>query len=292
MAFTQKIIKAQITSGSGSFAPVSTQGLRTTCHAIAAGADSMAELDLVIYGLPLSQQNQISTLGWQGQKPGADSVSVFAGDAQNGLALIYKGTIWAAYSDFQGGPAVPLHVIAHSGAREAGIKIPPTSINNKSADVAQMFSTLAGQMGLQFENGGVSGLKLAYPYLPGDPRTQARELANHANVRWTIDRGTLAIWPATGNRSGSITVGPGKGLVGYPSWSAEGIRLKVEYSPVQDFKIGGQITVQDSAITPANRTWTITRLEWSLQALTPNGQWFVDVHGWTPTAGGAPGISQ
>lgn len=290
MAFTKKIIAATLTSGGGNFSPVNTQGLRTSCHAVAAGADSMAELDLQIYGLPLSTQNQMSTLGWQGQKPGADSVSVYAGD-ENGLALIFKGTIWACYSDFQGGPNVPMHVVAHAGTREAGIKIPPTSINNKSADVAGMFSTLAGQMGLQFENGGVN-TKVAYPYLPGDPRTQARELANHANVRWTIDRGTLAIWPANGNRSGSVTVGPGMGLVGYPSWSAEGIRLKVEYSPGQDFKLGGQIIVQGSAITPANGTWTISRLEWSLQSFTPNGQWFVDVHGWTPKPGGAPGISQ
>jgi hypothetical protein len=277
MAFTQKIIKATFTSGTGAFSPIDTQGLRTSFHCLSSGGDSMIQADLLVYGLPLSQQNQLSTLGWQGQKTGADSVSVYAGDT-NGFALIYKGTIFAAYSDFQGGPNVPLHVVSHTGARETGIQVPPTSINNKSADVAQMFGKLAGQMGLQFENNGVN-VKVAYPYLPGDPRSQARELANHADVRWVIDRGTLAIWPKDGSRSGNVTVGPGSGLVGYPSWAMEGIRVKVEYSPAQDFQQGGQITIVGSAITPANGTWVITRLEWSLQSFTPNGQWFVDVRG-------------
>jgi hypothetical protein len=284
--FTKKIIQCTFTSGSGSFTPLNTQGLRTTFHGLAAGADSMAEADLLIYGLSLSVQNQLSTLGWQKQKPGADSVTVFAGDAESGMAMVYKGTIFAAFSDYQGGPNVPLHVTAHTGTREAGLRVSPTSINNKSADVAGMFSTLAGQMGLQFENNGVS-VKLSYPYLPGDPRTQARELANHADVRWTIDRGTLAIWPKDGSRSGNVTVGPGQGLVGYPAWSAQGVVLRVEYSPAMNFQIGGQVTVQGSSIAPANGTWTITRCEYNLQSETPGGSWFVNL-----TAGAKAGTGQ
>lgn len=286
MSFSQKLIKATITSGGGGFSPINTQGLRTTFHCLSAGGDSMIEADLIIYGIPLSIQNQVSTLGWQGQKPNADSISVYAGDSQAGLALIFTGTIWAAYSDFQGGPNVPLHITSHSGHRETGIAVPPTSINSKSADVSQMFSKLASQMGLQFENNNVQS-KIAYPYFPGDPHTQAAELATATNTRWVIERGKLAIWPPDGNRSNNVTVGPGNGLVGYPSWSAQGIKLKIAYSPQQDFTQGGQITVAGSAITNANGTWTINRLEWSLQAFTPNGQWFVDV-----TAGQKAGSGQ
>lgn len=276
MAFTQKIIQVNFTSGSGSFSPLSLNTLRTFCHVVAAGNNTLIECDVMIYGMTLAHMNQLSTLGWRIQKPGADQIDVYAGDSTGSMSHVYRGTIWAAYSDFQGGPNVPFHVVAHAGTREAGLKVTPTSLNNKSADVAQIMQQLAGKMGLQFENNNVN-VKIAYPYLPGSPKRQAYQLAKHANVYVTIDRGKLAIWPPDGNRSGNATVTPTTGLVGYPSWSSEGIRLKMLYSP--DLMIGGQITVQGSQVTPANGTWTITRLEHSLQSFTPGGEWFSNVQG-------------
>lgn len=277
MAFSQKIIKVEITPGAGSFSPVDTQGLRTTFHCISVGAESMTEGDVIIYGLPLSVQNQISTLGQTGSSKNKDQITVYAGDTQNGLAMIYKGGIYAAFSDFQGGPNVPLHITSVSGQAQVGIKIPPTSINNKSADVAQMFSKLAGQMGLQFEDNGVKS-KLAYPYFAGDAHAQMQQLARASNIHAVIDRGKLAIVPKGGNRKQfTATVSPTTGMVGYPSWSSVGIKLKVLYSPTQNWAVNGNVIVQGSSITPANGTWIIMRLEWSLQSNTPSGQWFVDI---------------
>lgn len=285
MAFTQKIIDVQVGG-------ISTIGLRVSCHVLAGGENSLQECDAVIYGLPLSEQNSVSTLGWKGQKPGADQVSVFAGDTAGGMSLVYQGTIWAAYSDYQGGPNVPLHIVAHAGTKEAAMVAPPTSINNKSADVAQMMQKLAGQMGLQFENGGVNA-KIAYPYLPGALKDQAWQLAAAANIHVTIDRGTLAIWPTDGSgaRPGEVVVSPRTGLVGYPSWAAEGIRLKMLFNP--NLKLGGHVTVTGSSITPANGTWEIVRLEHSLQSFTPDGEWFSSVVAWQPKPGqGEPSVAQ
>lgn len=276
MAFTQKIIQVNFTSGGGAFSPIQLSGMRIFCHTLAMGGNSLAQCDVQIYGMTLAHMNQLSTLGWRVQKPGADQLDVYAGDALTGMSHVYRGTIFVAYSDFQGGPNVPFHVVAHMGSREAGMVTKPTSINSKSADVAQIMGQLAGTMGLQFENNNVN-VKIAYPYLPGSPKNQAFQLAKHANIYMALDRGKLAIWPRDGNRSGNAVTGPGKGLVGYPSWSSEGIRLKMLYSP--DLMIGGQITVQGSVITPANGTWTITRLEHSLQAFTPDGEWFSNVQG-------------
>jgi hypothetical protein len=288
--FTQKLIRVTFTGGGGGglSGSLDVTGLRTFVHAVAGGQNTMIGCDILIYGMTLSNQNQLSTLGWKGQRPGADTVDVYAGDS-NGMSHVYKGTIWAAYSDYQGGPNVPFHVVAHAGSREAGLKDKPTSINNKSADVSQIMSQLAGKMGLQFENNGVK-VKIAFPYLPGSLYKQARLLANHANINMVIDRGTLAISPADGSRKGNATVGPNNGLVGYPSWSAEGIRFRTIFNP--DLMINGQVTIQGSAITPANGTWTITRLEHSLQSLTPNGEFFSNVQGWTPKPGQPePGVS-
>src|SRR5258706_365909 len=97
--------------------------------------------------------------------------------------------------------------------------------------------------------------KLAYPYLPGTARTQMAQLAKHANINWTIDRETLAIWPSDGNRNGaSPLISPHTGMVGYPSMSSVGIKLKTLFN--NELRIGGQVQVQ-SSVTTANGTWTI-----------------------------------
>jgi hypothetical protein len=48
--------------------------LRTSCHAVAAADKAMAELDLLIYGMTLDHMNELSTLGWVAQKPGAAAI--------------------------------------------------------------------------------------------------------------------------------------------------------------------------------------------------------------------------
>jgi len=283
MAFTQKLINVTFTSGDGGFSPVDLTGLRITCHTVAAGENSMASCDLLIYGMTLSHMNQISTLGWASGKPGNDEVSVFAGDA-NGMTLVYKGTIWQAVSDFQGGPNLPFHVVAQAGSKESALNIKPTSINQKNADVAQIMSQLAGQMGLQFENNGVN-IKIAFPYLGGSARTQAMQLAEHANIGWTIDRGKLAIWPIDGSRQGTTPfISAQTGMVGYPSWSSYGIKIKTLFN--NDLQFGGKVQVQ-SSITPANGEWIIDKIEHNLQALTPNGEWFTTIEAHSQKKGGS-----
>ncbi len=244
----------------------------------------MGECDVLIYGMTLAHMNQLSTLGWKDQKPNADKMSVYAGDA-SGMSLVFTGTIFQAVSDFQGGPNLPFHVVSHAGSRESALKIKPTSINNKSADVAQISQNLAGQMGLQFENNGVN-VKLAYPYLSGTARTQMAQLAKHANINWTIDRETLAISPSDGARNGaSPLISPKTGMVGYPSWSSAGIKVRTLFN--NELRFNGKVQIQ-SSVAPANGEWTIFRIEHNLQALTPNGEWFTTIEAWNPKIGSTP----
>ncbi len=233
----------------------------------------MPTCDLLIYGMTLSHMNQLSTLGLAVQKPGADSVEVYAGDA-SGMSLVFKGTIWQAVSDFQGGPNLPFHVVAHTGSRESALNVKPISVNSKSADFSSLWQQIAKKMGLQSETNGIK-IKLAYPYLPYSAREMAVALAKHAGVNWTIDRGVLAAWPRYGSRQGSTPlISSQTGMVGYPSWSASGIKLRLEFN--NDIRIGGSVQVQ-SSIKPANGTWIVDKLEHNLQALTPNGEWFTTI---------------
>lgn len=200
-------------------------------------------------------------------------VEVFAGDA-NGMSLIFRGDIWQAVSDYQGGPNLPFHVVAKTGQRESALNVKPISVNNKSADFSSLWQQIAKKMGLQSEVNGIK-IKIAYPYLPYSARDMALALAKHADVNWTIDRGVLAAWTRTGSRQGSTPlISPQTGMVGYPSWSAGGIKLRTLFN--NELRIGGSVQVQ-SSIKPANGGWAIDKLEHNLQALTPNGEWFTTI---------------
>ena len=284
MTFSQKLISvtftpgANGTSGGGSgglTSPLALSNLRMSCHVSQVGDRAMGQMTLLIWGMTLDHMNQLSTLGWVQQKIPTDMCSVSAGDAQTGLTLIYKGTVWQAVSDFQDAANVPFRVECLSGQTESGVKIPPTSINNKAADVGQMMSQLAGKMGLQFENNGVSQ-KIAYPYLPGTARTQAMQLAKAAGIGWVIDRGVLAIWPQGQARmsSGTPLISPQTGMVGYPSWSSVGVKVKTEFNPQLQF--GGTVQIQ-SSVTPAVGTWQIKKLTHDLESFKPSGQWFTTI---------------
>lgn len=97
-------------------------------------------------------------------------------------------------------PEVCFRITAIAGAFENVMKSKPSSFQG-SADVAQIAEHLAKKMGLSFENSGVK-VKLSNPYSSGSYRTQMLELAEHAGIQWTIDRGTLAIWNPGQSRKG------------------------------------------------------------------------------------------
>jgi hypothetical protein len=61
-------------------------------------------------------------------------------------------------------------------------------------------------------------------------------------------------------------------MVGYPSFSSYGVRVKMIFNPLID--VGVQLTVTGSAITPANKTWKVFYMEHELDAFVPNGKWF------------------
>lgn len=266
MTFVQRLITAQFSNG------VQVSGLRTSLHIDNPGRPSMAKMTLRIWGMSLSDMNGLSTLGMLAQGlVSRNTITVQAGDAQSGMNQVFMGTIDRAISDFQGQANVPFVVDAHAGAYENAKAIKPTSLNGPSVDVASGASALAGQMGLQFENNGVSN-KLGPQYLHGTGVQQMQSLADAAQINWTIENGTLAIWPKNGNRSGQATiVSPSTGMVGYPGPSAYGIKVKMLFNP--NLKFGGQIQVQ-SSVQPANGTWTIYRLDHDLESQEPNGQWF------------------
>jgi hypothetical protein len=249
---------------------VTVKGLRVSATIVKAGGPAMATMQMQIYGLTLSLMNQLSTLGVVIQLVPRNVVTVTAGDDETGLATVFVGNITEAWADFQSAPDVPFHVNAHTLSAAAVIPASPSSFAG-STDVTTIMSGLATQMGLSFENNGVTAT-LANPYFYGSARDQALACVRAAGISWNGgDNGVLAIWPRNGARGGAVPlVSPQTGMIGYPSFTAYGIALKTVFH--RSIGFGAKIRVE-SSLKPACRTWAVYDLGHRLESLVIGGAW-------------------
>lgn len=303
MAFVERVIDLTFTLGQGTFgdsgsSTVKLEGLRVECTITKAGGPSMGRATLKVYGMTLSQMNQISTLGMRINLYRRNSVTVEVGENETapifrqpgGAAsspdqtpqakrtTVFVGTITDAYADFNSIPQVPFIVEAHTGLIDTVIACPPTSIKGQ-ASVASMISSLATRMSRRFENAGVTA-QIANPYFEGSALEQVRAICKAAPCEFDDSGTAIVIWMAGKSRGGTAPLISSKtGLVGYPGYTSKGIQFKCLYNPSIGF--GGQIVMQ-STLTPANGTWVVYKLDYELAAQVPDGPWFANVEACRP----------
>jgi hypothetical protein len=240
-----------------------------------AGPPSQGQLDLAVYGMSLSDMNQLTQLGTQINLVGQNTVIVSAGNADdtNSMAKVFEGTVAYAWMDAQDQPNVVFRAQAYAGLYHKVAPAASTSING-SADVVTLMQKFASQMGLSFENNGVSA-KVSSPYYSGSLMMQAQACAQAAGIEMDVANGTLAIWPTNGSRQGSpIDISPQTGMIGYPIVNQGGIRVKTLFNP--SLKRGGTINVT-SQITPASGKWNVLNLDIDLEAMVPGGNWYTEM---------------
>jgi len=226
----------------------------------------------IIYGLPLSTMNSMTILtGKTVNQPGQTPITIQAGDSQ-GMSLAYSGSLLQGFVDARGMPEVGFRFNSVPGSTAAVTNIEPTSTKG-SGDVATIAEKICGQIGLKFENNGVSK-KLSNPYLPGSGLEQLKKLMADSGTAWTIDNGTFAIWPAGQGRqsTGKIILSKSTGMIGYPAISNPQLIVDCYYKP--EIHVGSTVTVE-SELTPANGDWLVLQVDVSLESLKPHGQWFM-----------------
>lgn len=280
MAFIKRKIDVTFKKGSGSFSGTSADlvkvtGLRVVASIQKNGLDSMCQAQLRVYGLPLTLMNQLATLGRVLAVGERNSVQVEAGDDDTGMSVVFQGTIQDAYADMNGAPDTMFVVNAFTGLQEALKPADPISIRG-SADVSNLMSGLAVKMGLLFEDGGVQA-KLADPYFPGTFRDQVTAIAAAANINQLIDAGTLAIWPAGGERKGLIPkISAATGMVGYPAYTNTGIMVTTLFNPSINYGMNVEV---ESEILPACGKWNVYGVTLELESESPGGAWFTQFRG-------------
>ena len=260
---------------------VKLTGHRVTARIVSVGDPNIGSAQLQIWGMTLDRMNKLSTYGRAWMTPNYNyQIVVDAGDDVNGMNTVFTGTIQQAWADYNSMPDVPFHVLAFAAPT---VQTDPNGQNWNSysgpTDVGQMLGTLAGKMGMQFENTGVN-LKLVNPYHFGSPYRQAQLIREAADVNMVTENGILAIWPRDKSRQGAgPVISESTGMVADPSFTDYGVIVKQEFStPV---KYGVDMTIQ-SQVTPANGTWSIKQVDYDLAANMPNGHWFVTLWGSKP----------
>jgi hypothetical protein len=280
MAFVQRLLTFNLNLANGNFSgggnSLTLAGLRASCNIEVMGKESSGKMSAAIYGLTLSQMNQLTSLGKQFKGMTDNTVTVMAGDGDgNGnpvgtQTMVFSGHIYNTWMDGQAQPQVPFRIEATSDGLQRVKPAPSTSVRG-TGDVAQMMSNLAQTMGFSFENNGVN-VKLSNHYSWGSPRRQAMEIAHAAGIEHVVDLGTLAIWmPGKARQGGPTLISPQTGMIGYPAFYAASVIVKTLFNPA--IKFGQDIQVQ-SSIAAANGLWNIHKLELELDSLMPHGRWF------------------
>jgi hypothetical protein len=281
-AFTIKQLQASITINPSSTTPTFA-GTNSNTITFGGGGDSAVrmraeihnaggidgKLDFSVWGLPLSIMKQLSTFGTQINLLPKNQITLLAGD-DSGLQQAWSGSIIASVIDFNQ-PDAAMRITANAAAAYSAVVGTPASYSGK-VDVATAMKAVAQQMGLTFENNGVTS-QLTNTYLWGSPRDQYNTLRQHADISATIDRGVLAIWPKFKNRSGQpVPLSPSDGtLINYPAFTATGVMLQALYN--SNFAIGKQVQVNGSELVPDGSLWNVYSVNNVLEAQTDGGKW-------------------
>jgi hypothetical protein len=277
-SFVRRHIEAQFQLGEGDFGSagsnvVKLSGLRTSATITKAGK-VMSSLDLRIWGMKLDMMNKLTQLNTETLVDARrNSITLMAGDDEGGMSVAFQGNIQTAWADFAGMPDTVFHLSAFAGTIDKLKPVKPTSYNG-SVDVATVASGIAAQMDppKALENSGVSA-QISNPYLPNSLDDQLRTICDHANCEYAIENDVVAIWPRGKARNGAnIVISPETGLVGYPTFSSNGIDFVTLYNP--NIVYGRNVDLKSDL---KSGTFTVYDVVHTLEAEMPDGQWFTAV---------------
>jgi hypothetical protein len=276
--FTEKLIELTITLGTGNFGAdlgdtVTISNSRILARLSNPGGESMGMAQIRVYGMSQQLMNQLTTIGQINRAIRVkNTVSVAAGDA-NGMQLSFFGVIVDAYAEYNGAPDVPFVIEAAAGMDIAVKPVNATSYKGQVA-VTQIMQDLATEAGLAFEPNGVA-VNLLNAYLSGTTLNKIQKVARAANVQYTIDRGTLAIWDLGKSRDGEVPlISVDSGMVGYPTLSSKGMSLRTAFN--FNIKLGADVKVQ-SSIEMATGIWHVFTVDHEISSQMPDGPWFSNI---------------
>lgn len=269
-SFTKKQIEIRLTLSVGKFAGGGNtkiiNGLATSTRIKKPGLPDKNGASIVVFGMKPDDMASFTTLNFRPLQVEKNHVQILTGEDDGPLSIAFSGEVTSAFADYNASPDIAFRIEALSGYYPSITPAAPSSFNGNIA-VSDIISSIAKDIGYQFENFGVTA-SLLNPILNGSPIEKCRTACRNAGVQLFIDDNRLRI----ANANGNVGIGPigvlsaETGMIGYPTFGADGIKIKALYN--SDVELGGLIRVR-SIVPRASGQWKITKLEHALEANMP-----------------------
>ena len=272
-----KTIKTTIILGEGEFEGGGNtkiiEGLATTVQVTKAGLPEKNSAEVRIQGLKLSDMEQLTFLSFLPGEYRKNHILIEAGDKGGELSVVFKGDITAASADFSTAPDVTMKFNALTAGWSVLIADSPKSVQGE-ATAESLISQFATQAGFNFVNNGVTE-SVKNATFNGSPVQKAQQVADEVGCELLMDDETWTIQPWGKPRGDAVLLKADSGLIGYPSFTQDGISCECFYNP--RLQLGGQIKIE-SIVPRASGYWKITKLSHDIAAYT-NGRWASRIDG-------------
>ena len=257
---------------------------RVTCQSCIGGDTAFVGQGLIqIWGMKPEDMAQLSTLGFDQNKFGKNTVSISAyGVGQANEVVVFSGGIFSAHINYNAMPDVCLEMECWATMNLQTQPVPATSAKG-SSDVAAMLQGICAACNppLTFVNNGVSAV-LANHACAGSPAQQIEDICTAAGIPYLISDGTLYVWPKDQSRDGVvIQTGPEMGLVGFPEYTMFGLDVTMEFNP--QVQLGRQLSINNAVadwsksapvVPGVPGTFWINTVTHDLSCELPDGPWY------------------
>jgi hypothetical protein len=272
-----KTLKTTIILGEGEFDGGGNtkiiEGLATTVQVTKAGLPEKNSAEVRIQGLKLSDMEQLTFLSFLPGEYRKNHILIEAGDKGGELSVVFKGDITAASADFSTAPDVTMKFNALTAGWSVLIADSPTSVQGE-ATAESLIKQFAEQAGFNFINEGVTE-SVKNATFNGSPVQKAEQVADEVGAELLMDDETWTLMPWDKPRGDAVLLKADSGMIGYPSFTQDGISVECFYNP--RLQLGGQIKIE-SIVPRASGYWKITKLSHDLAAYT-NGRWVSRIDG-------------
>ena len=278
--FRRKAIRIQMTLGKGVFPGTQdntyvVDGLGVNVEVEKNGLPDLNKAKISISNMAYDKMEQLTMLAFRPLRRAKNVVAVFAGDEGTQLDRVFVGEVTSAFADYSNAPDIEFQIEASSGSHPLQIAAAPVSVNGQTA-ASELIKRFATEMGYTFKNDGVTA-QVKNSIFNGSPLEKAKAVADQCGIDLLCDDGEIIIMPRRKERKANVVplLTAESGLIGYPTFTADGISLNAFFNP--DFKLKGLIRVE-SIVPRATGTWKITKLSHSLSAYrTDSEDWYSSI---------------
>lgn len=268
--------------GKGQFGQSGSSEVRLAGHRVSATIQTYgglfgSEAQIRVFGMRQSEMNTLTQLYRVANTEGGrlNTVTLLSRSGQEKAQIAFKGVIVQAWQDLSGMPETCMTIVAQPNAFMIMKAAPAISFRGpvKVADIVKKILTSCDP-DYKLVNDGVNAI-LTDVSAPGDAASQLDELANAVPFQRYFDGVTYWIWPTDRPLSGNAAlVSSETGLIGYPSWTGNGISFSTIYN--RSISFGRMVNLQTD-ITPFNGSWAIVSKIDNLESEVIGGMWMSQI---------------